>query len=291
MEGKVDVPLETERPWQADLCQFFTRKKVAELCLEHVVFPKNLLSTRLLEPAAGQGAFFLPLLPRLVRSCRRQQKSFDVLRLIIRAYEIDARVAITLRMKQRRRSRRSGSTGQRRATSRASGFGTRIFCRPGRGRASHISWAILLIFAGMPYRALCVDPTRPDSRRSSSVPTCTLPSLSTRYHCSSSTASLVFYAPERGRVTSMAAPCAKPLRPLASLRRSSISAMRKASRCRPTPILISLYFRRAGTARPKYSPWRGPIRSGRRERPWSGHFSHRRQAPPSRGSNGTSRRS
>ena len=98
MEGKVDVPLETERPWQADLCQFFTRKKVAELCLEHVVFPKNLLSTRLLEPAAGQGAFFLPLLPRLVRSCQRQQKSFDVLRPIIRAYEIDARVAIALRM-------------------------------------------------------------------------------------------------------------------------------------------------------------------------------------------------
>jgi adenine-specific DNA-methyltransferase len=97
MEGRVDIPLANGRPWQADLCQFFTREKVAELCLGHVVFPKNLLSTRLLEPAAGQGAFFLPLLPRLVRSCRRQHKSFDVLRPIIRAYEIDARIAITLR--------------------------------------------------------------------------------------------------------------------------------------------------------------------------------------------------
>lgn len=98
MEGRVDIPLDIERPWQADLCQFFTRKKVAELCLRHVTFPTNLLSTRLLEPAAGQGAFFLPLLARLVRSCRRQNKSFDVLRPIIRAYEIDAQVAITLRL-------------------------------------------------------------------------------------------------------------------------------------------------------------------------------------------------
>ncbi len=99
MEGRVDVPLDNERPWQADFCQFFTRKEIAELCLGHVVFPKNLLSTRLLEPAAGQGAFFLPLLPSLVRSCQWQQRSFDVLRPIVRAYEIDPRVAITLRMR------------------------------------------------------------------------------------------------------------------------------------------------------------------------------------------------
>src|SRR5262245_21439287 len=95
MEGQIDTPL--GRPWQADLCQFFTRENVAELCLRHVTFPKNLLSMRLLEPAAGQGAFFLPLLARLVRSCRRQKKSFDVLRPIVRAYEIDAQVATTLR--------------------------------------------------------------------------------------------------------------------------------------------------------------------------------------------------
>jgi adenine-specific DNA-methyltransferase len=80
MEGRVHIPLDTERPWQADLCQFFTREKVAELCLRHVSFPKNLLSMRLLEPAAGQGAFFLPLLARFVRSCQRQKKSFEVLR-------------------------------------------------------------------------------------------------------------------------------------------------------------------------------------------------------------------
>jgi adenine-specific DNA-methyltransferase len=97
MEGRVDIPLDTGRPWQADLCQFFTRENVAELCLRHVTFPRNLLSMRLLEPAAGQGAFFLPLFARLVRSCRRQKKSFAVLRPIIRAYEIDTQVATALR--------------------------------------------------------------------------------------------------------------------------------------------------------------------------------------------------
>src|SRR5215831_4402214 len=98
MEGRVNIPPDTVRPWQADLCQFFTRENVAELCLRHITFPKNVLSMRLLEPAAGQGAFFLPLLGRLIRSCRLQKKSFDFLRPIIRAYEIDARVALTLRM-------------------------------------------------------------------------------------------------------------------------------------------------------------------------------------------------
>jgi adenine-specific DNA-methyltransferase len=98
MEGWAGVPLDSERPWQADLCQFFTREKVAELCLRQVVFPRNLLSMKLLEPAAGHGAFFLPLLPQLVQACRRQRKSFDLLRPIICAYEIDTEVATTLRL-------------------------------------------------------------------------------------------------------------------------------------------------------------------------------------------------
>jgi adenine-specific DNA-methyltransferase len=98
MEGRVDISVDAGRPWQADLCQFFTRENVAELCLRHVTFPKNLLSMKLLEPAAGRGAFFLPLVARLVRSCRRKGESFDVLRPIIRAYEIDAQVAATLRI-------------------------------------------------------------------------------------------------------------------------------------------------------------------------------------------------
>jgi adenine-specific DNA-methyltransferase len=97
MEGRVDPGVTPERPWQVDLCQFFTRDKVAEFCLEQFGFPKNLLSIKLLEPAAGHGAFFLPLVPRLVRACRTQKRSYDALRPTIRAYEIDANVADALR--------------------------------------------------------------------------------------------------------------------------------------------------------------------------------------------------
>ncbi|WP_244487342.1 N-6 DNA methylase [Afipia sp. Root123D2] len=99
MEGEFDVQLEGERPWQADLCQFFTRESVAELCLRHVAFPENILTMKLLEPAAGQGAFFLPLLPRLVEACYAQGKKFDILGPVIRAYEIDPEVAASLRAK------------------------------------------------------------------------------------------------------------------------------------------------------------------------------------------------
>lgn len=213
MEERVDISLDTDRPWQADLCQFFTREKVAELCLRHVNFPKNLLSMRLLEPAAGHGAFFLPLLAPLVRSCRRQKRSFDVLRQIVRAYEIDPQVAIKLRLQTERTFEALGVDGPTachiaRAWIRNEDF---LEARP-RTRFTHIV-GILLIFAGMPYRAFCVNPISPGSLRSSSAPTCTLLSSSTHYHCSTSTASSAFYAPERGRVTFMAAPCAKPYVP------------------------------------------------------------------------------
>ena len=99
MEDRGDISVEIERPWHADLCQFFTRENVAELCLRHVKFPTNILTIRVLEPSAGHGAFFLPLLPRLVRACRAQQRSFSTLLPIIRAYEIDAHVANRLQLR------------------------------------------------------------------------------------------------------------------------------------------------------------------------------------------------
>jgi adenine-specific DNA-methyltransferase len=97
MEARVHGRVEPERPWQADLCQFFTRDKVAELCLRNVAFPKNLLSMRLLEPAAGQGAFLLPLLSGLIEACCEQKTSCDRLLPVVRAYEIDPVVAAALR--------------------------------------------------------------------------------------------------------------------------------------------------------------------------------------------------
>jgi hypothetical protein len=99
MDGQVGSRIEVERPWQSDLCQFFTRDKVAELCLRHVSFPDDLLTLRLLEPAAGHGAFLMPLIPRLVEGCRQKRAPFHKLSQTIRAYEVDIDVAAELRRK------------------------------------------------------------------------------------------------------------------------------------------------------------------------------------------------
>jgi len=103
--SRIDV---SERPWQGELCQFFTRNKIVRRCLREIEFPKNLLSLRLLEPAAGQGAFILPLVPKLVAACRSQKRSFRALNTIIRAYEIDPVVAAHLRTRCVRALSRAG---------------------------------------------------------------------------------------------------------------------------------------------------------------------------------------
>ena len=99
MEFQVDVGAVSERLWQVELCQFFTRDRVARYCLNRLTFPRNILSIRLLEPAAGHGAFFLPLVSKLVDACRTQKRSYDSLDPIIRAYEINSRIAHSLRSK------------------------------------------------------------------------------------------------------------------------------------------------------------------------------------------------
>lgn len=117
MEGYVAEKAAADRPWRGDLCQFFTRDEVARVCLRQLDLPRNLISIRLLEPAAGQGAFILPLIPRLVRLCLRQGLTRDALRPVIRAFEIDPIVASSLRrhaFPSRHRSNR-GSYGQARS--------------------------------------------------------------------------------------------------------------------------------------------------------------------------------
>lgn len=99
MGGLAVQKTDVERPWQGDLCQFFTREQVARFCLRQVTLPQNLLSIRLLEPAAGHGAFLLPLISRLVKACRDQNRSDDSLRPVVRAYEVDPAVAATLRVR------------------------------------------------------------------------------------------------------------------------------------------------------------------------------------------------
>jgi adenine-specific DNA-methyltransferase len=97
MEGSLPVRQEDARPWQGDLCQFFTRESVARYCLRQLTLPANILSLRLLEPAAGHGAFFVPLISKLAGACRAQRRSYATLSKCIRAYEIDPVVAASLR--------------------------------------------------------------------------------------------------------------------------------------------------------------------------------------------------
>jgi hypothetical protein len=76
-----------------------TRDSVARCCLDQLTLPANLLSIKLLDPSAGHGAFFLPLVPKLVRACRVQKRSYSALQKVFRAYEIDPTVAASLRQK------------------------------------------------------------------------------------------------------------------------------------------------------------------------------------------------
>ena len=99
MEGQFLGSDNAERPWQGDLCQFFTRESVARYCLRQLTLPANILSLRLLEPAAGHGAFLVPLISKLARACRAQKRSYATLSKCIRAYEIDPFVAASLREK------------------------------------------------------------------------------------------------------------------------------------------------------------------------------------------------
>jgi adenine-specific DNA-methyltransferase len=108
MEGYFVDRTAANRPWQGDLCQYFTREEVARICLQRLSLPRDLLLLRLLEPAAGHGAFILPLIPRLVRACRLSRRSCDALRPVIRAFEIDPAVAASLRRKCAAELRRQG---------------------------------------------------------------------------------------------------------------------------------------------------------------------------------------
>jgi adenine-specific DNA-methyltransferase len=108
MEGYVVNKASTDRPWQGDLCQFFTREEVARICLRQLRLPRDLLSLRLLEPSAGHGAFIIPLVPRLVRACRLRRQSCDAIQPVIRAFEIDPVVAASLRRKCATELRKQG---------------------------------------------------------------------------------------------------------------------------------------------------------------------------------------
>lgn len=108
MEGVVALESGSSCLWQGELCQFFTRDRVARYCLQQLSLPADLLEMKLLEPAAGHGAFFLPLVPKLVNACRTQKRPYDALRKVIRAYEVDPQVASSLQDNCGRALRKGG---------------------------------------------------------------------------------------------------------------------------------------------------------------------------------------
>ena len=45
MEGYFADRAATDRPWQGDLCQYFTREEVARICLRQLSLPRDLLAS------------------------------------------------------------------------------------------------------------------------------------------------------------------------------------------------------------------------------------------------------
>ncbi|SES88734.1 Eco57I restriction-modification methylase domain-containing protein [Hymenobacter actinosclerus] len=70
----------------------YTRAWVVELMLDLAGYaaPRNLVDARAVEPSVGQGAFLLPMVARLLTSCRVQRRPWLDCRDSLRAYDVDA---------------------------------------------------------------------------------------------------------------------------------------------------------------------------------------------------------
>lgn len=77
---------------EASVGAVYTRPWVVELLLDLAGYavPHNLVDARAVEPSAGEGAFLLPMVARLLDSCRAQQRPWLDCRDSVRAYDIDA---------------------------------------------------------------------------------------------------------------------------------------------------------------------------------------------------------
>lgn len=70
----------------------YTRAWVVELMLDLAGYAasRNLVDARAVEPSVGQGAFLLPMVARLLDSCRTQRRPWLDCRDSLRAYDVDA---------------------------------------------------------------------------------------------------------------------------------------------------------------------------------------------------------
>jgi hypothetical protein len=73
----------------------YTRRWVVELILDLAGYrsTEDLATRYAVEPSAGEGAFFLPMVQRLLDSAEQHGRSLDGVRTALRAYELDQRTA------------------------------------------------------------------------------------------------------------------------------------------------------------------------------------------------------
>lgn len=73
----------------------YTKRWVVELLLDLAGYvpESNLVDSVAVEPAAGEGAFLLPMIERLLRSCRGQGRTLADCRKSLAAYELDNAIA------------------------------------------------------------------------------------------------------------------------------------------------------------------------------------------------------
>src|SRR5579862_1907431 len=74
----------------SDYGEVFTRRWIVELILDLVGYTEDqdLASRRLVEPSCGTGAFLIPVIDRLIQSCRRHGRELGSLEGAIRAYDL-----------------------------------------------------------------------------------------------------------------------------------------------------------------------------------------------------------
>ena len=74
----------------ADYGEVFTRRWIVELILDLVGYTedRDLGGRRLVEPSCGTGAFLVPVVDRLIASCRRHGRDLASIRGAVRAYDL-----------------------------------------------------------------------------------------------------------------------------------------------------------------------------------------------------------
>ena len=89
----IEVPValaELTRDPGADYGEVFTRRWIVELILDLVGYTEDqdLGARRLVEPSCGTGAFLVPVVDRLIASCRRHGRDLNALQGAVRAFDL-----------------------------------------------------------------------------------------------------------------------------------------------------------------------------------------------------------